>query len=722
MEPVKSSRTTPQRPPRAAPGPARGSSPAAGRSDAPGAVGAPVWTWPVVGIVGTAVLVVAASLAGVTTADALSDPGAVTRWGLPVAKLLHNLAMPTALAALVFACAILPPRRDGREHPAFTRLMQVAAAASGAWTVSALAVMLLSYSDLAGMPLDPGASFTSGLIGFLQDISVGQAWVVVTVIAAVVTSLTLAVRSATGLAWTAVLAMVAIVPQALIGHSASGDDHNGAVNSIGLHLLGVVVWVGGLLVLLLISPRLAGPDGATGRSSAHRQGPEPLVHTVVARYSVLAGIGLFTVVLSGVVNAAIRMDTLEQLTSPYGLLVVLKLTGSLLLGLAGLMHRQWIIPRLATGTHEPPPAVRRLLWQLIAVEAALMAGIMSLATVLARTAPPVPEELAPDASPARILTGYDLPPELTFERWFSTWRFDWLWVAIVVFLALWYVRSTVKLYRRGDSWPVLRTAVWLVGLAILFWVTSGAPAVYGKVLFSAHMVAHMTLTMISPLFLVLGAPVTLALRSLSTRTDGTRGPREWILWIVHSWWGRFITHPGVAAVNFAGSILVFYYTPFFGVALNEHIGHEFMNVHFLLTGYIFASVMIGIDPLPRKVPYPMRLVLLLATMAFHAFIGVAMTSTESLLQASWFGSTGRDWGLPALEDQQVGGAIMWGIGEVPTVIMAVIVAVMWSRSDAKETRRLDRKADLNDEAELKAWNQMYEQLAEDDTPTGGTPR
>jgi putative copper resistance protein D len=295
-------------------------------------------------------------------------------------------------------------------------------------------------------------------------------------------------------------------------------------------------------------------------------------------------------------------------------------------------------------------------------------------------------------------------------------------VAIIAFLALWYVRSAVRLYRRGDSWPVLRIACWLVGLAILFWVTSGAPAVYGKVLFSAHMVAHMTLTMISPLFLVLAAPVTLALRSLPTRPDGSRGPREWILLILHSWWGRFITHPGVAAVNFAGSILVFYYTPFFGFALNEHIGHEFMNVHFLLTGYIFASVMIGIDPLPRKVPYPMRLVLLLATMAFHAFIGVAMTSAESLLQASWFGSTGRDWGLPAIDDQQIGGAIMWGIGEVPTVIMAVIVAVMWSQSDAKESKRLDRKADLNDEAELKAWNRMYEQLAEDDTTTGGTPR
>ncbi|MFC7403384.1 cytochrome c oxidase assembly protein [Citricoccus sp. GCM10030269] len=682
------------------------------RSAAQGA-SAPVWLWPVAGTVGVVALVLAAAWTGIAAVDHLSDPGALTRWGLPVAEMLHNLALPTAVGALVFACVIIPPVRGEVEHPAFTRLMTVGTAASVVWTLSALAVLILSYSDLSGMPLDPGATFTSSLVGYVQDISVGQAWMVVTVIAAVVTSLTIAVRSAAGLAWTAVLGLAGIVPLALIGHSASGDDHNGAVNSIGLHLLGVVVWVGGLIVLALISPALHGPDGATGRRSAHRQGPEPLIYTVVSRYSLLAGLGLATVVLSGVVNAAIRMNTWEQLTSPYGVLILAKLFGSVLLGLAGLMHRLWIIPRLATGTTAPPLAAKRLLWQLIAVEAVLMVAVMAFATVLSRTAPPVPEEIAPDASPARILTGYELPPELTFERWFTSWRLDWLWVAIIVFLVVWCLRATIRLRRRGDVWPVLRTVSFLVGLAILFWVTSGAPAIYGQILFSAHMVAHMTLTMIAPLFLVLGAPVTLALRSLPTRTDGTRGPREWILWIVHSRFGKVVTHPIVAAVNFAGSILVFYYSPFFGFALNEHLGHEFMNVHFLLTGYLFASVMIGIDPLPRKVLYPIRLVILLATMAFHAFIGVAMTSSQSLLEASWFGSTGRDWGPSAIADQQIGGAVMWGIGEVPTVIMAVLVAVMWSSNDAKETKRLDRKADLNDEAELKAWNQMYEDLAEE---------
>ncbi len=752
MDLVPSTRSTPPSTARASTGSAPTRAPGDG-----GAVSAvPRWVWIGVAVAAAIALVVAASATGITAFRELSDPGAFTRWGLPAAKLVHNLAMPLTLGSLIFAVGILPHHAAGSrtsrhhrgtrgsgaggrgaavgnagttsratdrdvhaeeqpEHPAFTLVMRVAAVGAAVWTVAALALVVLNYSDLAGMPLDAGAGFTAGLVGYIESISVGQAWFWVTVIAAVVTSLVIAVRSLTGLAWTALLGLVAIVPLALIGHSASGDDHNAAVNSIGLHLLGVVVWTGGLLVLTLISGRLTGPDGASGAGSAHRQGAQPLVYTAVSRYSLLAGLGLATVAISGVVNAGIRMDQWEQLTSPYGLIVVAKFLGTVLLGVIGLMHRLWIIPRLATGTDQPPAAARRLLWQLIAVEAVIMGAILGLATVLGRTSPPVPEELAPDASPARILTGYDLPPELTSERWLTMWRFDWLWVAICLFLLAWYIRSTIRLHRRGDSWPVLRTVSWTLGLIVLFWVTSGAPAVYGQVLFSAHMVAHMTLTMISPLFLVLGAPITLALRALPARSDGTRGPREWILWIVHSWWGRFITHPVVAGMNFAGSILIFYYTDFFGFALREHVGHEFMNVHFLLTGFLFASVMVGIDPLPRRTMYPLRLVLLLATMAFHAFIGVAMTGSESLLQASWFGSTGRDWGPSAIADQQIGGAIMWGIGEVPTVIMAVIAAYQWWRNDQKETKRLDRKADLNDEAELKAWNAMYARLGDDQT-------
>ena len=161
-----------------------------------------------------------------------------------------------------------------------------------------------------------------------------------------------------------------------------------------------------------------------------------------------------------------------------------------------------------------------------------MGAVMGVGVALSRTAPPVPEEIAPDATPAEILTWYPLPPQPTAASWFTTWRVDPLWLAVVVFLAALYLWAFVQVRRRGDSWSVLRSLSWLIGLAVLFYVTSGGVAVYGLVLFSAHMVEHMMLTMVVPIFLVLGAPVTLVLKALEPRQDGTRGPREWILALV----------------------------------------------------------------------------------------------------------------------------------------------------------------------------------------------
>jgi cytochrome c oxidase assembly factor CtaG len=153
--------------------------------------------------------------------------------------------------------------------------------------------------------------------------------------------------------------------------------------------------------------------------------------------------------------------------------------------------------------------------------------------------------------------------------------------------------------------------------------------------------------------------------------------------------------------------------------MREHVGHELMNLHFLLTGYIFVLSMIGSDPLPRRAPYPMRLLLLLATMGFHAFFGVSIMGGTGLLAADYFGNLGRAWGPTALGDQQLGGAVAWGIGEIPTLLVAIGVAVMWSRSDEREKRRVDRAADRNNDADLSAYNDMFARLAERDARLAG---
>ncbi|MDO5618628.1 cytochrome c oxidase assembly protein [Kocuria sp.] len=682
-------------------------------------------------------LVLALAFSGAAAPQQVADPGALVRWGLPLAETLRNVALISTIGSLVLAVGVVPhtvrapqrdshgehsPDDDGGEHPLFTQVLQLAGASAVVWTVAAAVVAIFTYAEVSGVRLSPSAAYTQQLMSFVTEIPTGQALGVGVIIAAVVTTLVFGVRSLLGLLLTTALACIALVTMALNGHSSGGDDHMGAVNSLGLHLLGVCLWMGGLMALAWISPLLAAergtarlPIGTRARREsdsdhAARGRQVSLEAVILNRFSHLALWCFVLVLASGVINATVRIGTWTQLTSPYGTLVMVKLVLTLALGVAGYVHRRAVIPALIADRMSG----RRAVWQIILGELLLMGALVGVAVALGNSAPPVPEDLEPDATPARILTFYELPPEPTWANAITQWRPDWLWVAIIALFGITYGWALFKLVRTGGKWPVLRAVSWYIGLILLFLATSGPVAVYARVLFSWHMVEHMSLTMIVPVFMVLGSPVTLLLRALEPRQDGTRGPREWILRLVHSTWGKIVTNPIFAAVNFAGSIVLFYFTPLLGFTLRTHVGHEFMMAHFLFTGYMFALVLVGQDPIPKRPAYFMRLIMLIATMVYHAFVGVAIMGMDMLLEASWFGNMGHDWGITAIEDQQRGGALMWGIGELPTAILAVVVMIQWSMAGNKENKRVDREADRTDDAELKAYNQMMEQLAEQD--------
>ncbi|WP_237199888.1 cytochrome c oxidase assembly protein, partial [Rothia nasimurium] len=583
-----------------------------------------IWAFPAASLVA---LVLSLLVTGSNAGTDLADAGALVRWGLPVAESLQNFSMAATMGSLVFALGVVPRFLDsarGRvnvnmahatdaaqrqknlhrtEHPAFTRTLTLASAAAITWTIAAIAVLIFSYADISGRSPSGGADYTSELISYITTIDSGKQEATSIIVAATVATLVFAVRSLTGLLLTLGLSFIGIIAMALGGHSSGGNDHMGAVNSLGLHLLGVVLWCGGLMVLAFISREITGEDAGTGTLTEEQRGAAsasarrvPLAVAVLRRYSVLALFGFVLVVLSGVVNALVRLNTLGELfTTTYGVLVLTKLLLTLVLGAFGVIHRLRLIPMMQAGM----VSAARGLWYAIACELVIMGATSGLAVSLSRTPPPAPETLDAGAEPVRIITLYDMPPEPHLAEWFTQWRFDWFWVAFISFAAFSYIWALLKVRRAGGHWPLARVLSWFLGLLVLLYITCGALAVYSKVLFSAHMVEHMLLTMVCPIFLVLGAPVTLLLRALEPRQDGTRGPREWILRLVHSGWSKVITHPIFAAVNFAGSIVVVYFTPLFGVMLRYHVGHEFMLIHFLITGYIFSLVLIGIDPIPH---------------------------------------------------------------------------------------------------------------------------
>ncbi|OJX80254.1 MAG: copper transporter [Leifsonia sp. 71-9] len=646
-------------------------------------------------MIGPAALLVAAlasviaglAFGGGANAPLLADPGALVRWGLPVATLLVNLSLSGVVGALVLVCFVFTPDREE-----FGKALDFAAGCAAVMTVAAAATGLFTFVSVSNVPWSFDETFSNGLSSFITSVSLGQAWLGVTLIAAAVTVLCFAVRNHTALIFVTILAMAAVVPMAQQGHSAEAAGHDAAVTSFGLHVLFAAIWLGGLVTIIVLRGVFGG---------------DRLV-TVMERYSSIALISFIVVAASGYVNAELRIGNLAQLATPYGILVLVKVAVLVVLGLFGVSQRRILIGRLKAG------GKRGTFWWIVTAELAFMGIASGVAAALARTVTPVPQTRAATPTPAEILTGEKLPPELTWGRLFTSWNFDLLWVLACAFALFFYLAGVWRLHKRGDAWPIYRTVLWVLGIALLFYITNGGVNVYEKYLFSAHMSAHMVLTMAVPLLLVPGAPVTLAARSIRKRNDGSRGGREWILLAVHSRFAGVISNPIVAAILFAGSLWAFYYTPIFRWATTDHIGHEWMVVHFLITGYLFVQSLIGIDPVKFRLPYPFRLLLLLLTMAFHAFFGLSIMQMHGLLLADWFGAMGRTWGDPPLVDQQTGGGIAWSIGEIPTVILAIVVAIQWSRSDERETRRRDRNADRTNEAELRAYNDQLARLAQRD--------
>jgi cytochrome c oxidase assembly factor CtaG/putative copper export protein len=615
----------------------------------------------------------------------LPDPGAFVRWGLPIVRAIHDLAAASTVGLLVVAGTIIP--EGPRTHRRITAA-RYACVAGVVWVVAGLVGLALSFASLSGTKLsDP--LFGAELQTFVFQLEFLRVAAISSALALVVTTGAALVRRRSGMVALAALSILAILPLSLAGHAADAASHDTAVNSLAVHLVSALVWVGGLLALAMLRPLL-------GKALA----------VSVQRYSTLAGWCFAAVAVSGAANAWIRVGSIGNLATGYGALVILKVVALVALGLAGWLQRSRVVNRIAAD-----PLAGRLFARLALVELGVMGAAFALGTALAHSAPPGSGTTVVSPDPAYALTGYRAPAgPLSGSDWFTLWRIDWLWLGVSVLAVVLYLIGVRRMRVRGDSWPAARVIGWVLGWAIFVWATCGAPGVYGPLLFSVHMVMHMTVSMAAPILMVLAAPVTLALRTLTPRQDHTLGPRELVLALVHSRFLRVIGNPVVAAVIFFGSLVAFYFSPLFELALRTHTGHVLMTTHFLLAGYLFAWVLVGIDPGPRRWPPVLRLLVLFATISFHAFFGVALTTGTTLLAPTFFQSLHLPWTVDLLADQRNGGAVAWGIGEFPTLILALLVTMAWVRSDDAESKRVDRQADRDDDAELKAYNAHLSEL------------
>ena len=624
-------------------------------------------------------VLVGLAIGGGAAALQFSDPGPVIRYGVPLAKGLMNIAMAVSIGPLVFAGFAANDK-----SAVLRKLLNLASAGAAVWAIAASVHFVLSFVSVSGAQLSLEQTFSQGLWVYATEIELGISLAQNLLAAFAISILALSISSLTATALTAALGLGSLIPLALIGHAAGTANHSLAVNSLGLHLVGIVTWVGGLIALFAIKQDIL-------------REAKPMV----GRYSSLALASFVIVGVSGLGSSYVRIPDAAGLLSPYGQMLFIKVVLLVILGAFGAVYRTRILSRISD---------KGSFFKLALLEIFIMGAAIGMGTALARTAPPVNQGEFIIPTPAQLLTGEPLPPELSMETFFTQWKLDILWALIALWAIGAYLVAVRRLKARGDSWPIARTISWVSGMLLLIFVTSGSLNVYQEYLFSVHMVAHMFLTMAIPVLLVPGAPVTLLTRAVQKRADSSKGVREWVLWAVHTKYAEFVSHPLIAAANFAASLVVFYFTPLFEWATREHIGHQWMIVHFLITGYLFVQSLIGIDPGPSRLGYPFRIVTLIGVMAFHAFFGLALMGGTGLLLPDWFGAMGRTWGLPPLEDQQSGGAIAWGIGEIPTIILTIIVSVQWFRSDNRDSKRLDRASDRSNNQDIDDYNLMLERI------------
>lgn len=280
----------------------------------------------------------------------------------------------------------------------------------------------------------------------------------------------------------------------------------------------------------------------------------------------------------------------------------------------------------------------------------------------------------------------DVPP-ISIGRVLTWWTFDALTTALVVIAAAAYLVGVRRLARRGRTWRPVRTISFLAGLGVLVFATQSGLARYEDVLFSTHVLQHLLLAMAAPILLALGAPVTLALQASRRHTQ------VFLLRLLHAAPVRVVTHPLFAWAVFGGTLFLLYFTDLYELTLRNDVVHAWLHIHFVVSGALFFWVLVGLDPSGWRIPYWARVLLVLLAVPFHAFLGVAILSSDQVLAADWYAEVGRTWGAPALDDQRTGGALLWVVGDLLGLVAGGVVVTQWVRHELRLATRVDRRLD-----------------------------
>ncbi|MBK0331666.1 cytochrome c oxidase assembly protein [Brachybacterium sp. MASK1Z-5] len=597
-------------------------------------------------------------------------PGATTAMVAGLIESAAALAGVLTLGSLV-TVAFLHGRtrrtaRRVQSAPDLTALL----VSSVSWCALSLASIVASAADTNGLALsrviNPDTMLRVYSFGYMP-----RAWTV-TAVAALVVVLTafLATRWATLLLalWAACIGILAPV---VVGQILVGPNHDVGSDAGTLQTL----VIGLLLAPLLVDAIL----GATGAPRTDR-----------GRLRLLARIGVPAALVLEVFLSWFKLQGAGALGTPTAALEGVRIL--LLLAMGALLLVR------GSGT---------LRGRRVAALGVLLLAVLGAGAAMLRIPPP--QYFVPTSIP-EVFMGYEVPEAPSAEVLVSTGRLNLLFSVLSLGMIVLYLAMVVSLRRREDRWPLSRTIFWIAGWLVVLLATNSGIGRYSAPDFGVHMAVHMSLGMLAPIFLVQGGIITLILRASAAHAR-TVGIHAWVTQALNWSVLRTVYHPALVFIVFIGSYYGLYFSPLFGLMMRYHWAHQLMNLHFLLVGYLYYSLIIGVDRPPRPLPHIGRLGYILAAMPFHAFFGVAIISSSTILAETYYTYLDLPWADLA-HSQQVAGSVAWAGGEVPLVIAIIALGVQWARQDDVEARRRDRHMDRGLDDEFDAYNEMLKKLSD----------
>jgi cytochrome c oxidase assembly factor CtaG/putative copper export protein len=577
-------------------------------------------------------------------AAGLPDPGLVTGWGVPVSRLVLDLSAVAVIGALVTALLLPQTRFDEAARP----LLRAAGWAAGLWAASAALLLLLTISDILGVP-PPEVLGSGRLSGYAWEVSQGRGLLLAVACGVLLTAYTRWTRTRVGVSVLLAVAVTGLLPLLFSGHSAAASDHDLATSSLVVHVLAASVWVGGLvgvLTLLWRSPRT--------------------LAEVLPRYSVLALICFAAVAFSGLLNAWVRTsgDVGVWAGSAYGALLAVKITA--LVGLAGLgwWHRRRTVTDLVAG--RPRAFVR-----LAVAETALMAVTFGVAVSLSRTPPPAGAAVEiPSHGLGHPTLGSDVAP-FTLTSVVTQWRLEAISLLVVAVAFAFYLASVRRLRRRGVAWPLRRPAAAAAAAGCALVATSGGLATYSTATFSVMVAQFLVLFVVVPTLVALSAPVTLLVLALRP-ADGTQPgalpsalpgalPGALPSALPSALRGRaavWLTDPLNTLIVATVMLFSLYATPLLEASLRSAPLHLAVNLCTLAVGCLFWWSVLGVDPAPVPRPRAYRLWVLVGFLVLIGGVGARIFLSDVVLAGAWFADLDWRW-VNMVRDQRVGAALMW---------------------------------------------------------------